>query len=110
MRSPLLLDGLAVQCAPTVPSELNPAKQLATELVGTLPMIWGSSDLAGIAAYRLLCQLAENAKYPSVNGVLPEALHNQVVTFSAPQILRVTHQVGSAARHRRAVAGDHRRR
>lgn len=79
-----LLDGLAAQCAPTVPSEQNPAKQLASQLVGTLPMIWGSSDLAGIAAYRLLCQLAENAKYPAVNGVLPEALHNQVVTFSAP--------------------------
>lgn len=79
-----LLDGLADQCAPTIPSAQNPAKQLATELVGTLPMIWGSSDLAGIAAYRLLCQLAENAKYPAVNGVLPEALHNQVVTFSAP--------------------------
>ena len=80
-----LLDGLALRCAPTVTIEQNPAKQLATELVGTLPMIWGSSDLAGIAAYRLLCQLAENAKYPSVNGVLPEALHNQVVTFSAPR-------------------------
>lgn len=79
-----LLDGLAQQCAPTVPTEQNPAKRLAAELLGTLPMIWGSSDLAGIAAYRLLCQLAENAKYPSVNGVLPEALHNQVVTFSAP--------------------------
>lgn len=79
-----LLDGLAAQCAPIVPSDQNPAKQLAVELVGTLPMIWGSSDLAGIAAYRLLCQLAENAKYPAVNGVLPEALHNQVVTFSAP--------------------------
>jgi glucose/mannose-6-phosphate isomerase len=80
-----LLDGLALRCAPTVTIEQNPAKQLAAELVGTLPMIWGSSDLAGIAAYRLLCQLAENAKYPSVNGVLPEALHNQVVTFSAPR-------------------------
>ena len=79
-----LLDGLAAQCAPSVPIDQNPAKQLAAELVGTLPMIWGSSDLAGIAAYRLLCQLAENAKYPAVNGVLPEALHNQVVTFSAP--------------------------
>ncbi|MCZ3389951.1 MAG: bifunctional phosphoglucose/phosphomannose isomerase [Actinomycetia bacterium] len=79
-----LLDGLAVECAPTVSIDQNPAKKLAAELVGTLPMIWGSSDLAGIAAYRLLCQLAENAKYPAVNGVLPEALHNQVVTFSAP--------------------------
>ena len=72
------------QCAPDAPERINPAKQLARQLYGTLPMIWGSSDLAGIVAYRLLCQLAENAKYPSVNGVLPEALHNQVVTFAAP--------------------------
>ncbi|MFZ0323185.1 MAG: SIS domain-containing protein [Actinomycetes bacterium] len=76
-----LLDDVALRCAPTVPLADNPAKQLAVELAGTLPLIWGSSDLAGIAAYRLLCQLAENAKYPAVNGVLPEALHNQVVTF-----------------------------
>ena len=81
-----LLDGLAGKCAPTVPLSDNPAKQLAQDLFGTLPMIWGSSDLAGIAAYRLLCQLAENGKYPSVNGVLPEALHNQVVTFAAPHL------------------------
>jgi glucose/mannose-6-phosphate isomerase len=79
-----LLDGVAAQCGPNVPEADNPAKQLARELMGTLPMIWGSSDLAGIAAYRLLCQLAENGKYPAVNGVLPEALHNQVVTFAGP--------------------------
>lgn len=78
-----LLDQLAAQCSPSVSEASNPAKQLARELLGTFPMIWGSSDLAGIAAYRLLCQLAENAKHPSVNGVLPEALHNQVVTFAA---------------------------
>ncbi|MFL6179482.1 MAG: SIS domain-containing protein [Actinomycetes bacterium] len=79
-----LLDDIAQQCAPDAHERTNPAKQLARQLYGTLPMIWGSSDLAGIVAYRLLCQLAENAKYPSVNGVLPEALHNQVVTFAAP--------------------------
>lgn len=113
-----LLDGLAAQCAPAVPSEQNPAKQLASQLVGTLPMIWGSSDLAGIAAYRLLCQLAENAKYPAVNGVLPEALHNQVVTFSAPTsaglpiqlvLLRDTveqWQVAIAADEAEALAGE----
>jgi glucose/mannose-6-phosphate isomerase len=78
-----LLDHIAAACAPQQPKADNPAKQLADQLFGTLPVIWGSSDLAGIAAYRLLCQLAENAKYPSMNGVLPEALHNQVVTFDA---------------------------
>ena len=84
-----LLDELAARCSPEVPLADNPAKQLAADLAGSIPMIWGSSDLAGIAAYRLLCQLAENAKYPSVNGVLPEALHNQVVTFDEPSVFGV---------------------
>ena len=79
-----LLDGIAERCAPEVPSAANPAKQLAAELAGTFPMLWGSTDLGGIAAYRMLCQLAENAKTPSVNGVLPEALHNQVVVLDGP--------------------------
>ena len=81
-----LLDELATTCGLGVPTSDNPAKQLALELDGTFPMIWGTSDLAGIAAYRLLCQLAENAKYPAINGVLPEALHNQVVTFESPNV------------------------
>jgi glucose/mannose-6-phosphate isomerase len=79
-----LLDDLAERCGPARETVDNPAKLLAADLVGTLPLVWGSSDLAGIAAYRFLCQLAENAKYPAVNGVLPEALHNQVVTFAGP--------------------------
>ena len=41
-------------------------------LAGTLPYIWGSSEIAGVAAHRLACQLAENAKYPAVSGELPE--------------------------------------
>jgi len=79
-----LLDDLAERCGPARDTVDNPSKLLATDLVGTLPLVWGTSDLAGIAGYRLLCQLAENAKYPAVNGVLPEALHNQVVTFAGP--------------------------
>jgi glucose/mannose-6-phosphate isomerase len=75
------LEQAAVSCRPDSESFLNPAKTLAVELTGALPMIWGSSPLAGVAAYRFLCQLAENAKYPAEFGVLPEANHNQVVTF-----------------------------
>jgi glucose/mannose-6-phosphate isomerase len=37
-----------------------------------------------VAAYRLACQLNENAKYPAVWGLLPEANHNQVVAFDGP--------------------------
>ena len=75
------LERISQLCRPGSESFVNPAKLLALDLAGTLPMIWGTSPLAGVAAYRFACQLSENAKYPSVYGVLPEANHNQVVTF-----------------------------
>lgn len=78
------LETVSERCRPASDSFLNPAKVLALELAGTVPMVWGSSALAGVAAYRFKTQLAENAKYPGIYGVLPEANHNQVVTFDGP--------------------------
>ena len=78
------LERVSHLCRPDSDSFVNPAKTLALELSGTLPMIWGTSPLAGVAAYRFGCQLNENAKYPAVTGALPEANHNQVVTFDGP--------------------------
>jgi glucose/mannose-6-phosphate isomerase len=78
------LERISYLCRPDSESFVNPAKTLALELAGTLPMIWGTSPLAGVAAYRFACQLNENAKYPAVPGALPEANHNQVVTFDGP--------------------------
>jgi glucose/mannose-6-phosphate isomerase len=75
------LEELATRCRPVSESFLNPAKELALQLGGSLPMLWGSSPLTGTAAYRMACQLAENAKYPSISGQLPEPNHNQVVTW-----------------------------
>jgi len=75
------LDETAERCRPTSESFVNPAKRLAADLVGSLPMVWGTSVLAGVAARRFAGQLAENAKYPAIPGVLPEANHNQVMTF-----------------------------
>lgn len=75
------LEAVSERCRPSNDSFVNPAKTLAVELAGILPMVWGSSALAGVAAYRFKTQLAENAKYPGISGVLPEANHNQVVTF-----------------------------
>ncbi|NHC13089.1 mannose-6-phosphate isomerase [Motilibacter sp. E257] len=79
-----LLDSLAERCGPRQPVGENPAKDLALSLAGTLPMIWGSSGVAGAAAYRMASQLAENAKLPAVSGALPEAGHNQVVALDGP--------------------------
>jgi glucose/mannose-6-phosphate isomerase len=78
------LERVSHLCRPDSESFVNPAKTLALELAGTLPMIWGSSALTGVAATRFACQLNENAKYPAVTGVLPEANHNQVVVFDGP--------------------------
>jgi glucose/mannose-6-phosphate isomerase len=78
------LERVSHLCRPDSESFVNPAKTLALELAGTLPMIWGSSPLTGVAAARFACQLNENAKYPAVTGVLPEANHNQVVVFDGP--------------------------
>ena len=78
------LERVSHLCRPDSESFVNPAKTLALELAGTLPLIWGTSPLAGVAAYRFACQLNENAKYPAIAGVLPEANHNQVVTFDGP--------------------------
>jgi glucose/mannose-6-phosphate isomerase len=75
------LERISHLCRPSSESFVNPAKSLALDLVGSVPMIWGTSPLAGVAAYRFACQLNENAKYPAVYGVLPEANHNQVVAF-----------------------------
>ena len=76
-----ILDAVSQSCRPGSETFVNPAKSLAIELSESIPVIWGSSSLAGVAAYRFACQLAENARYPALSGVLPEAGHNQIVTF-----------------------------
>jgi glucose/mannose-6-phosphate isomerase len=74
----------AQRCRPDSETFVNPAKNLALELAGSLPMIWGSTPIASVAATRFMTQLAENAKYPAIAGALPEANHNQVVAFDGP--------------------------
>ncbi|MFG2002388.1 bifunctional phosphoglucose/phosphomannose isomerase [Spirillospora sp. NPDC048911] len=76
-----LLEDISHRCRPASEAFVNPAKRIALELSGDVPMVWGNSPLAGTAAYRFCCQLNENAKYPGVYGELPEVDHNQVVAF-----------------------------
>src|SRR4051794_21810938 len=66
------LETVAGLCRPDRESFVNPGKQLALELAGALPLVWGAGTTGAVASYRLVCQLAENAKYPAVGGVLPE--------------------------------------
>jgi glucose/mannose-6-phosphate isomerase len=78
------LEDISHRCRPSSETFVNPGKQLAADLAGSVPMVWGTSPLAGVAAYRFACQLNENAKYPAVHGELPEAGHNQVMAFDGP--------------------------
>jgi glucose/mannose-6-phosphate isomerase len=78
------LEAIAALCGPDRESFVNPAKTLAAELAGSLPVVWGSGQVGPVAALRAVSQFAENAKQPAVVGVLPEAHHNQVVAFDGP--------------------------
>jgi glucose/mannose-6-phosphate isomerase len=84
------LEEVSRQCRPASESFVNPGKSLALDLVGALPMVWGTSVLSGVAAQRFASQLNENAKYPAIAGVLPEAAHNQVAAFDGPFAPRST--------------------
>ncbi len=78
------LEEVSHQCRPASESFVNPGKSLALDLVGALPMVWGTSALSAVAARRFASQLNENAKYPAIAGVLSEAAHNQVAAFDGP--------------------------
>ena len=78
------LEEVSHQCRPASESFVNPGKSLALDLVGALPMVWGTSVLSGVAARRFAGQLNENAKYPAISGVLSGAAHNQVAAFDGP--------------------------
>jgi hypothetical protein len=78
------MEDVSHQCRPSSESFVNPAKSLALDLVGRLPVIWAGSPVAVAAARRFASQLAANAKYPALVGQLPEAGHDQVATFDGP--------------------------
>ena len=78
------MEDVSHQCRPSSESFVNPAKSLALDLVGRLPVIWGGSPVAAAAARRFASQLAANAKHPAIVGLLPEAGHDQVATFDGP--------------------------
>lgn len=69
----------AETCQRAVPAPANVAKALARQLVGRIPLVWGADGIAATAAYRLKCQLNENAKVFAACAAFPEINHNEVV-------------------------------
>lgn len=66
------LDTEAEACRPSADPFVNPAKSLALDLAGSVPVVWGSSPLAAVAAGRFADMLSANARYPVVSGSLGE--------------------------------------
>jgi len=79
-----LLEEVSHQCRPSSESFMNPAKSLALDIWGTVPLIWGASPLAAVAARRFASLLAQNAKYPAVAGEFPTVAHDQVAILDGP--------------------------
>ncbi|HYU17565.1 MAG TPA: bifunctional phosphoglucose/phosphomannose isomerase [Chloroflexota bacterium] len=73
----------AAECGPEKPTSANPAKELATALHGSLPVIYGGGILAEVAR-RWKGQFNENAKQWSFFEQLPEVNHNAVLGYEYP--------------------------
>jgi hypothetical protein len=71
------LDEIAVRCRPGADTYDNPAKTLAVQLDGFLPLLWSDSPCTATAARRFAGMLAAQAGRPALRGELPEALATQ---------------------------------
>lgn len=67
----------------TSPMEINPAKSLAQELYGRLPVIYGAGITAEVA-HRWKTQINENSKTMCFYEVFSELNHNAVVGYRFP--------------------------
>jgi len=81
-----VLERVAKANAPDTPAKNNRAKQLATEIMGTIPVIYGFRQYSSVA-HRLKAQFNENSKVPSKSEVFPELNHNETVGYDAPESL-----------------------
>ncbi len=78
------LDAEADGCRPTSETFVNPAKSLAVQLAGTVPVVLGDGPVTGVAARRAAAMLARTARTPAVHGSLPDDASEVVATFDGP--------------------------
>ncbi len=100
------------QCKPSVEGERNPARSLARKIGRTIPIVYGSGGLGGIAALRWKQSVNENAKAPAFWNEYPELDHNEVcgwgqhgdVTRQVFTLVELRHGLEHAKLEARAVA------
>jgi glucose/mannose-6-phosphate isomerase len=81
-----VLERAAKANAPDMPTKNNKAKQLATELIDSIPVVYGFRQYSSIAQ-RMKTQFNENSKVPSKYEVFSELNHNETVGYEAPESL-----------------------
>lgn len=96
------LTTVAEECRPASEAFVNPAKSLALQLAGAVPVILGDGALAGAAAGRAAAMIARTARVPATHGVLPDAAAQIVATFDGP----FGADIGAPARGDHARARD----
>lgn len=79
-----LLEELVEEFRPEAGVEANIAKQLAIQLLNTIPVVYAPESLRS-AALRFKTQLNENSKIPAKYEVFPELNHNEAIGWEAPQ-------------------------
>ncbi len=63
----------------------NKALQIAKQILGTIPLVYSSTDGMESVNTRWLRQIQENAKHLAYGGLLPEMNHNEINGFSYPK-------------------------
>ena len=96
------LEKAAKANAPDIATESNKAKQLASELLETLPVAYGFNQYTCIA-HRIKTQFNENSKIPSKAEVFSELNHNETVGLRRP---RIAHQTVDGHSHPRQAGAS----
>jgi hypothetical protein len=78
------LDEHATEFRPSSEAFVNPAKALALEIAGSVPVVLGDGDVTGVAASRAVSMLARTARVPAMRGALPDDAGDVVATFGGP--------------------------
>lgn len=73
---------IRLEVSPQVPCRRNPAKQLALNLFRKIPIIYASRRYTGVA-FRMKTLFNENSKVPAYSAALPEAFHNEVMSYES---------------------------
>jgi glucose/mannose-6-phosphate isomerase len=100
------------RCKPSVEGDRNPARELARKVGRTIPIVYGSGGLGGVAALRWKQSMNENAKAPAFWNEYPELDHNEVcgwgqhgdVTRQVFTLVELRHGLEHARLEQRAVA------